>query len=140
MKVLAMSAPEAENYEPTDRTYVIRLRTFSIFDALMKPLKNSDLYDIHDYRINDGILPWESRPFSLDPNLVERILLDFKERKNEFSTLLVHCYRGKNRGPTFAMALNDAFQLGEDSDKLEEQYPKHRRWIYDKIMSIKEGL
>ena len=56
------------------------------------------------------------------------MLTDFREYVGRVDTFMTHCSRGKNRSPSVAVALNDIFNLGNDSRTLiigEEVAPNH---------------
>ncbi len=134
-----MGLTEALEYTPTDSTYVIRIKyspkLHSYHDD--RPLQESSLFRrIQSYGFDDTDphFPLKDRKH-LDIDLAKQIINDFAEGRNGCETLLVHCRRGVNRSPAVAIALNDIFNLGEDTDKLMEKHPEYHRWTYNILLS-----
>lgn len=156
MGVIILNAEQARNYEPSDRTYAIR-----IFNSRKKieieraRLKNSDFYiAIRNYTFDD-ISPNSGRGLSLvfnffryqlynleviervafNANIASEMLSDFRIFGRDCSDVLVHCLKGRGRSPAVAMALNDIFGLGENSSELRRRFPYYNKLVYSIMMS-----
>lgn len=146
MRILITGIIDALEYTPTDPTYAIRIKNSKTMtgDFEDRPLKESPFFEhVHTY-IFDDVYPefgWEkqftTQQFSrerdtlFDDNLAKEIINDFIRGRGNCKTLLIHCSRGLNRSPSIAMALNDIFNLGENTEKLKLKYPNYRKWMYD---------
>lgn len=146
---------EAKRYEPTRPTYAIRIRGPEIWDvANFGQLRQSEWYNdqlerksmVHEYifcDIDDPNYKVDSDEGSgddtvlINEQIASRILLDFRKSLGRFEELLVHCVMGEGRSPAVALALNDLFNLGEDSFSFSERYPKLNQLVYREI--IKAG-
>ncbi len=134
-----MGLREALDHIPLDLTYAIRIHSsHRIIDRFYKPLNGNGMCRSHDYTFDDlprgnvRFLIKERVHFTQD--IAERIITDFKEGIEDCKEVLVHCLRGKNRGPSIGMALNDIFNLGQDPTTLRDQYPEHLEHVYDLMM------
>lgn len=126
---------EAVNYFPKQRTYAVRI--FSSEKQEIPDLKKSENYVyIGKYFFDDN----DNSPFLikagpkwLDDFTAERMLLDFEKHRRETEHLLVHCNVGRNRSPGTAIAFNEIFQLGRNSQELREKYPEANNYVYNKL-------
>src|SRR3989344_8057151 len=129
MRLLIMSIEEARDYQPVDITYAIRIWN-NWSDGMMRvmkddfPLISSQLYrTISEYVFDDIDPRWldkdgSSRCAVFDHTLAEKVISDFQEKGRDCESLLVHCARGLNRSPAIAIALNEIFKLGHNSEEL----------------------
>jgi hypothetical protein len=138
MKLSIMSLSEALIYTPQSKTYGIRIGSeFDLFHIMtLKESKN--WVKIFDYYFDDvwpgclgGITP---RDALFNNQLAQKIISDFDTYKNQTDHLLVHCSAGQNRSPAVAMALNDIFNLGNNSEKLKEKYPRYNKFVYETLL------
>ena len=122
MDLHILSLPDAIEFLPDKPTYAIRI--FSSWDNQRKirPLQSSELYtSINQYVFDDNDRA-EVGPIWFDKGLAKKIMEDFKENKSSAEALLVHCSIGKNRSPAIAIALNEIFNLGHNSEELKQKY------------------
>jgi len=73
-------------------------------------------------------------------HLAKTILTDFEESWNGCEDLLIHCSAGTSRSPSVAIALNEIFDLGQNSNKLKRDYPNYSREIYWLLLSTHRRL
>jgi len=150
MEIIICSFWAATNFQPTKPTLAFRVYDAypsSINSKGKNLLKESDLYtNIKEYILDDTdtdtIL--ESYPELNTPeNWVEwkkeepiikgvtsTILRDFKKCYQQAECFLIHCTIGVSRSPAVAIALNEIFDLGEDSDFLKKKHPCYNKFIY----------
>lgn len=137
------SLEEAIAYDPVQPTYAIRIFSPSADDSLY-PLEDSPLFTTIQEHFFDDTFP--DMPFDVStdpqdiyvpfvPDMAYRIISEFEQQyRNE--TLLVHCKYGMNRSPAIAIALNDIFSLGHDSEYLQHEFPEYREYIYEVMIDI----
>ena len=144
MRLLIMGRKTASEYIPEESTYVIRICYGNVKNPIYwlgGSLKRPDLCQEHIYEFDDvGYTPIEGT-VRFTEELARKIITDFMQR-NQATTLLVHCSRGKNRSPSIGISLNDLFLLGENSELLKRTYPEYNEWIYGMMMETgrKMGL
>ena len=128
-----MSLEEAVEHHPNKSTYVIRI--FSSGGAGQTPLQDSKLYKkINIYTFDDNdTYPFriESGPKWFDEQIAEEIIRGFSEHKEGVEALVVHCVMGSNRSPAIAIALNEIFSLGQDSNLLMQEFEDYNRHVYN---------
>lgn len=133
MDLLIMGLLDSMAYEPTNRTYAIRIdSSFSPFGEGFN-LQVSSLYTIVQYCFDDRS-PRRGYGKLFDVKMARKLLTDFKERGLGQDTLLVHCTRGRNRSPAVGIALNEIFKLGHDGEALKKQYPQSTWFVYDTLI------
>lgn len=153
MDIHIMGAVAASRLIPRKPTYVIRIHEpypgkFNSFEN-PPPLYQSKHFTVYSYgfdaqdldiiaenygeEIVEGIKK-RYRVFSRQ-DAVE-IINDFREEYLD-GDLLVHCTLGGERSPAIAMALNEIFNLGKDTESMGNKYYTYNRYIY-RIM-IEEG-
>ncbi len=160
MSIVISGAEQARDYEPSDITYAIRIfNSRQRWDVERAELKDSKLYAsvksyiFDDISPNSGIGPVKSFNFckyqlfkfgiiervAFNEEIAADIIADFDCLGRKCPNLLVHCLKGKGRSPAVAMALNDIFKLGEDTELLMKRFPRYNRLVYDtmKIVSKK---
>lgn len=140
-KILVMGIEDASSYVPDNPTYAIRIFLRKKPEALDTLFQlQSPLYKtIHEYRFNDSF--FEGEPTGcLQPEQAREIITDFRNGYRKCIDLLVHCLRGRNRSPAVAMALNDIFQLGEDTNKMKELFPRWNDWVYQLMIHEAKSL
>jgi hypothetical protein len=138
MKLEIMSLRNALQYVPEDNTYAIRICGERTTDHL-HCLEKSDKWIGSNWYVFDDV--WPDIPGGLEPMEVvfnekkaEKIITDFREKKENIETLLVHCHFGQNRSPAVGIALNDLFDLGYNSNQLKREFPDYREFVYDAMI------
>jgi predicted protein tyrosine phosphatase len=142
-----LSLEEALSFIPDEPTYAIRIS--SPYDNNTQyPLMESPHYRaVHHYLFDDMwpgmpedfysyLLEEQYKPFTTET--AHQIIDDFSRVVDSIDSLLVHCQYGLNRSPAVAIALNDIFELGEDSAFLKQHYPEYRRFIYKTLLEAGE--
>ena len=139
MKLLIMGQGEASVYQPDDKTYAIRIMmSHPAFRECVPPLQNLDLYTTREY-VFDDITPDLGEGVLFEESMARQIIGDFSSDRDDCSTLLVHCARGINRSPAVAMALNDIFDLGHDTEKLKKKYSEANLYVYNLMRVVGNG-
>lgn len=72
--------------------------------------------------------------------IAQRIIDDFIEGREGCEQLLVHCHKGRSRGPAVAKALNDIFYLGNSDEEMSRICPRYNRFVYDTMMRTAERM
>ncbi len=132
-----MGIREAFCYEPTTMTYAISIESPRTPPKDRYRPKDSPLYTKVAYEFDDvwpGIESIKDVLFS--EGLAERIIREYSGQKENHEALLVHCARGKNRSPAVAMALNEIFSLGHDSEELKAKYKEANWFVYETMISV----
>src|SRR3989338_10747350 len=132
IELLIMSRGDISTYNPPVPTYVIQIS--SSFDPAVDPLIDSEFYTRRHYIFDDNDHRFKAGPVFLDDHIAQAIVSDFQSNMAQVQALIVQCSLGRNRSPAVAIALNDLFSLGYDSEILKKQYPVFNRAIYDKII------
>jgi len=134
-----MSVWDTVKYVPVNETYVVRILNSD--GRLNKELKDSKLYRIHEYTFDDNDPRYEGTPggIMIDEDIARSIIEDFRNGREGCSDLLVHCTRGEDRSPAVAIALNEIFDLGENTEELKDKHRVYTRWIY-RVMMETAGL
>lgn len=132
---------DAQEFQPTKSTYAIRI--FSSYDSSSdkKPLANCPLYQRIVEQTFDDIWPGSPavgfrNPTMFTEEMADSIIRDFSAHKDSIDALLVHCSRGMNRSPAVALALNEIFSLGYDSQELKMKYPDATWFVYDTLKAV----
>ena len=132
-----MSSDAASVFEPLKKTYAIRIFTPTWPEDMKGRLKDSDNYiRVVEYLFDDARSPGDMKLFPkmysrlFDEDLARKMISDFGHYKPDCESMLVHCQRGKNRSPAVAIAFNEIFQLGHDSEGLKKQYPESNWYVY----------
>ena len=138
MELLIMPLRIATLHVPHVKTYAIRIFSEFGLDHLTSMQKSDNWVSIERYVFDDV---WPGMPGGLYPrdvvfseDIASRIIDDFMKRKDISEALLVHCSRGKNRSPAVAMALNEIFCLGHDTEELKKQYPDANWYVYETML------
>jgi predicted protein tyrosine phosphatase len=137
MDVIITGLENALGFVPSVPTYAIRIAD-AAFVFPDTHLVRSPLY-VHVARYwFDDVIPEirQERDFMFNDEIASRILSDFSARKDECSALLVHCRRGLSRSPAVAMALNDIFGLGQDTDAMKEIYYMFNTFVYKRLIEV----
>ncbi len=141
MEIIIASLDQAIDYQPNKPTYAIRICSLSQrADLDREPLVNTSLYRaIKLYCFNDtlSIFGAYSDPLGITPEIASQIVSDFQNFRYDSQTLLVHCIRGKNRSPAVALALNERFNLGNDSQQIKIQYPEYSQNVYELLKKVR---
>ena len=151
MNLIVCSLKRAQEYQPEQPTYVIRIYDPYSRNGSHTPLMSSPLYkEIHEYTFEDIDFlrtpeRWEEpgererverEIVIFTPAMAEQILIDFQNRNPECLDLLVHCTLGASRSPAVAFALNDLFGLENDSKILQEKYNGGNLFVYNTLMTV----
>jgi|SRR3989344_2984952 len=73
----------------------------------------------------------------LEIDYARKMVRDFARYKDRCEAVMIHCMAGMNRSPAVAVAFNDIFGLGNDSQTLRNQYTDLNEYAYETI--IKAG-
>ncbi|HIG92779.1 TPA: hypothetical protein HA234_01115 [Candidatus Woesearchaeota archaeon] len=140
-----MGYVQASQYQPQVSTLAIR-----IYDSYSGssntsdiPLQPSPHYQILEYLIDDqdpdyylendptyDIRRLQQGHALFTPELATQLLHDFEKSQRGCLELLVHCTLGGSRSPAIAIALNEIFQLGNDSEEMKERYKPYNQFVY----------
>ena len=71
-----------------------------------------------------------------DETITKQIINDFEEVKDSVDSVIIHCLHRRNCSPVIGNALNEVCNLGYQN--LKEQFPFYRRFVYEKMLSIKK--
>lgn len=138
MDVHILGFMEAINFEPVKRTYAIRIQDGSRKDRLK--LKDSPLYrQIAEYIFDDVEQP-DGKKLPISQSIADKLVRDFALQRSEVDALLVHCGLGRNRSPAVAIALNEIFFLGQDTQGLKSQYSEFNQLVYNEILAAGRRL
>jgi hypothetical protein len=142
MELLIKPLEEAKFYVPKNKTYGIRISSeWAYLDSFVDFVESDNWVKISSYLFDDvwpgmprldGVLYGRETPLSVEK--AGKILTDFQEHISEIEALLVVCTYGKNRSPSVAIALNDIFELGHDSEAMRQDYPGFRPFIYNTML------
>src|SRR3989344_209027 len=135
MKILIKSLRDALAFIPNDNTYAIRIHDSKIYCDYSTLQQSSQYLFIRDYTFDaiDYHDEVSNCAIAIDDSISKQIITDFQKGLH-CSTLLIHCRYGENRSPSVAMALNDIFNLGDNSHLIALNYPRYVRYVYQKIM------
>lgn len=143
-----MSMPVVLGHVPEKPTYVIRIfvtpsAKYPDLTAGLR-LKKSPLYKrVVEYIFDDNDnypATFELGPTWFSEQIAESIIRDFVNGKEDIEALLVHCTAGRNRSPAVAMALNEIFALGHDTDVLKQKYNRYNHFVYETLMGVGRTL
>ena len=145
MKLLIMSLEQAIVYTPIEPTLAIRIfsRRYRSSEEDFH-LINSELYKRFEYEFDD-ITPLNKRDIEIgyklfDRELATKIIMDFQQNRDGRESLLVNCFRGLNRSPAVAIALNEIFRLGDNTGELKRKYSEANWYVYDMMIKTAERL
>lgn len=144
MDLHILSRTGALNFEPIKLTYAIRIYSS---DPSYKPskLKESRLYsriveyvfDVVDDDCEDGqISLCATGTVALTEDVAHDLLIDFSKHKEGIEALMVHCSAGKERSPAVAIALNDIFNLGHNSEELKTKFFCFDNKTYETLLRV----
>ncbi len=71
-----------------------------------------------------------------DVGTARRMIYDFEMHYRSVDALVVHCAAGVTRSPTYALAMNDLFDLGFNSLKLRRKYGLLSQHMYRTLMDV----
>ncbi len=71
-----------------------------------------------------------------DVGTARRMIYDFEKYYRSVDALVVHCAVGATRSPTYALAMNDLFDLGFDSLRLRTKYRLLSQHMYRTLMDV----
>lgn len=130
-----MSVMDAVEYVPDKPTYAIRIYSSFHPEIMEFPLISDPLYrKIAEYVFDDNDKFFQAGRVTIDSNLARSIVTDFSTYRDKVQALLVHCTMGKNRSPAVAIALNEIFGLGHNTEALLKKYQACNRSVYAAIL------
>lgn len=135
MDLHILSLHKAVEFKPVKPTYAIRIFPSDMTDSHFE-LEKSFLYKkVVEYTFDDVSPNLFLEGYMLiDDAIADLIVKDFAEYREKVEALLVHCSRGKNRSPAVAIALNELFGLGYDTEKLKIKFPESNWYFYGKLI------
>lgn len=142
MQIHIFGADEAIKHNPIVPTYAIRIWNTHRFmrSAGRGPLIDSNNYlKIYPYEFDDIDYP-EPNKKCFDDDIAQKMLSDFQQGFTGCEALLVHCTLGQNRSPAVALALNQIFNLGNDSDELYDKFPNLTRTVYVRCLNAAQKM
>jgi hypothetical protein len=155
MDITVCSLDAALAHVPCKPTYAIRIfspRHYYKPGGVVRaaPLLPSDQFRHTEVYLFDDVTPGMARlnreapihePTVLfDEDIARKIITDFETYSEGCEALLAHCHMGRNRSPAVAIALNDIFSLGHNSQALFNQHPATRQFVYDTMMKAAAKL
>jgi predicted protein tyrosine phosphatase len=72
--------------------------------------------------------------------LALKILNDFAGLKDGCEALLVHCFLGISRSPSVAIALNEVYGLGRNTEDMKTFYSDYNRFVYRPLVENSRKL
>ena len=130
MDLHIMDLLRAPEYEPVKPTYAIRIHCSTSPDPEFV-LKKSQFYrKISEYSFDDNEPLFQAGPVTITEDIADSIVRDFAKHKDNVEALLVHCTRGRNRSPAVAIALNEVFSLGDNSNELKKEFHAYNKHVY----------
>jgi hypothetical protein len=161
MELIICNYLYAPRFYPIKPTLAFRIRDdhpVSVNNIGTDPLVNSKFYVcVKEYVLDDTdtdtILkkhPEQDTPENwarwkrgdyITPKMASIVLNDFKTYYKQAECFLIHCTAGASRSPAIAIALNEIFDLENDSEALKNKYP-YNKLIYRKLKetAILEGF
>ncbi len=138
-----MGLEQAKKHTPLVPTYAIRIFSGcpeeNEYYRLLRysknyiSVRNYVFDDIDDPKFKDE----NKKVFKIfDLEEARLIMSDFDEKRKECLELIVHCKYGNGRSPAVAAALNDIFELGEETWRLFALYPKMNQLVYERMMEV----
>lgn len=141
MEIIVLDSRHAQAYKPENPTYAIRIiGSNPLWQESFGELQPSRLYKVVQKYVFDDIAFDFQEGVRLDAVLAQRMLQDFKDKRKDCSVLMVHCTLGKNRSPAVAIAFNEIFNLGKDSERLKKEFPMYTRPVYKVLVRTAENL
>ena len=142
MDLHILSSFKAEKFMPSKPTYALRIFS-SNHPSLPIPekpkLQASNHYiGIGEYTFDDNEWRAVVGPVSITEEIADSIVQTIEQFRHRMEALIVHCGRGINRSPAVAIALNDIFHFGHDSDALKKNFPQFNKDVYRAIKSAWE--
>jgi protein-tyrosine phosphatase len=145
MKILICSQREAIKYLPEDESYGIQ-----IFSGYLKDRNKEKLMEhpkwvhIAQYSFDDTYpgdpMEREGVYVLFNKKIAQNLLEEFMQHRKDSKTLLVHCGQGLNRSPAVAIALNEIFKLGENTQKLIDVYEEMNGFVFNTLLEEARGL
>jgi len=148
MKELYILSKEiAATFQPEKPTRAIRLIDFpEKRRALFPPLQGTYTH-IHTYYFDD--IDYDTTLSEeeicakglvrFNHDIAEQLLQDFQS-ESPFEAVLIHCSAGLGRSPGVAIALNEIFNLGYETWKLESRYAHYNKYIRQTLRDTAQSL
>ncbi|MBW2994805.1 hypothetical protein KY312_00485 [Candidatus Woesearchaeota archaeon] len=131
MELLITNQYAAEKHQPDKPTYAIRIFSSWHDKDDRGQLKESEFYShIAEYVFDDCDEYYEAGPVYIDEKIAKQIIDDFANNRYGIECLLVHCSLGRNRSPAVAVALNEIFELGNNTEELKQKYNRFNKYVY----------
>jgi predicted protein tyrosine phosphatase len=146
MKITVLSLKEVRTYRPTEPSCLIRIfgneESYHEESKIEGSFLNSAVYFFDDVDLyleaNYGKEHLRKMIQSDNPQLFHKSLalkiiseFDTWNRPPSLEELVVHCYVGAGRSPAVAMALNEIFQLGWQTQDLIKRYPEYNQYVFE---------
>jgi len=145
MEILVLRADQALEYAPSVPTYALRIINSPKMRTLFPSgllVQSPNYKQIKEYAFDDCDPLYNPEPkntIMFNEKIAEQILCDFREGKDGCASLLIHCGLGLNRSPAVAIALNEIFRLGNDTEKMKRDYPLYTVYIYNVLRKMAEN-
>jgi len=149
MNIRVMGYRRAMQHEPAVPTLAIRIFD-SPPDAENSPknaLRSSGLYSVLPYTFDDlditemlkndpdtDLIRLRQKYTVFDRQLARRVIKEFRMEMQGKLELLVHCTMGASRSPAVAIALNEIFQLGNNTEEMKAKYTCINAYVYNVMM------
>ncbi|MBU2637683.1 MAG: hypothetical protein KJ955_01800 [Nanoarchaeota archaeon] len=140
MEIKVMGFRKALAHTPLVPTLAMRIFDSDADPIIKRPLVCSPFYKIYCYTFDDldmdiihALYPNDKsylRRVHFSEDIAKQILTDFENSRQGMLELLVHCTLGANRSPAVAIALNEIFGLGHNTDEMKTKYSAFNRYVY----------
>ena len=94
------------------------------------------MYTISEYVFDDNNEFYQASLVTIDEKIARKILNDFEKKGIDKETLLVHCSLGKNRSSAVAIALNEIYNLGNDTRRLKKRFSEFNEYVYNMLIKV----
>jgi len=150
MKLEILSCDAAKEFEPKVKTAAMRIYSGNPDDnSDYGELRKSRLY-VAQFRYTFDDVSCLSREemdkfskYEPDDNqdicfmsrrTAEQIVRDFISVKDKVECLMVHCRAGQGRSAGVGMALNEAFDFGDDTFRMSLEFPNFNLGVYELVL------
>ncbi|MFA4887527.1 MAG: hypothetical protein WC595_04905 [Candidatus Nanoarchaeia archaeon] len=127
------------NHQPVKPTYLIRVVSSMEGDYPVELPRSRFYVAGFEYRFDDTH-PLIRSGVPLSDVMAEQMLREFEKERRNVEELVVVCLRGQNRSPAVGIALNEIFNLGQDSRALKKEYPEFNTFVYEKLIENAKRL
>ena len=119
-----------DSYPESDNSSSLKLQDSSFFRTLGYVFDDQDVDRLLEHYPDYDLEKLAKKNVLFNNELAKKILSDFEKLRNGCLDLLVHCTLGGSRSPAVAIALNEIFDLGHDSDELKKRYSAYNQFVY----------